>query len=201
MPIQQGRPLKGRHGMCHHEWQQIWGHGCASVVQVLVAFSMVAKEARGLAKVTDRALDDKRRKMLADMVTAAAGGGASAVGPGPAASAAAPTAAVSRQAACRKHKRCAANTHLLADSCTPIGPTAAAHHRRSCVPDAWMCRHSLKVACRRSLSRGPDSTSLNAGHPADRLHGMGRCRRPPDPTSLAWPRRRPPRADVQRSVR
>lgn len=66
------------------------------VVQVLVAFATVAKEAKGLAKATDKVLDEKRRKLLADMVAAASGGGgngASAAAPAPA-----PLPAASRRA-------------------------------------------------------------------------------------------------------
>lgn len=55
------------------------------VAQVLVAFATVAKEPKGLAKATDKVLDEKRRKLLADMVAAASGGGgASAAAPAPA---------------------------------------------------------------------------------------------------------------------
>lgn len=61
------------------------------MAQALVAFATTAKDARGLAKATDKVLDDKRRKLLADMVAGAANGRAAAA-PGPAASAAPSTA-------------------------------------------------------------------------------------------------------------
>lgn len=72
---------------------------CATIpFQALVAFATTAKDAKGMARATDKVLDDKRRKLLADMVAAAGGSGSgSANGTGsrttaPAASAAPLTA-------------------------------------------------------------------------------------------------------------
>lgn len=43
--------------------------------QALVAFATTAKDAKGMARATDKVLDDKRRKLLADMVAGAGGSG------------------------------------------------------------------------------------------------------------------------------
>lgn len=166
---------------------------CLPVMQALVSFAVVGGEAAKLAKQTDKAMDEKRRKALSDMIAAAKPGAAAAL---PAAPAAGPptTASLPRCACCTTLLRCQAGGPHSTVAGQPAKQALCCEERqfksRMSLPHAnW-----LRCACR--AASGPPSQPVSVastprGSESGGLPVAPPAARPRPPRGAPRPRARP----------